>query len=57
MKLLENGDYSVIEVSINGKKLLIAQSNRDFHKTTKHTTKEISWAGPFTVLYDGKNLK
>jgi hypothetical protein len=57
MKLLENGDYSVIEIIINGKKILIAQSNNDFNKTTKHSAKEISWTGPFTVLYDGKNLK
>ena len=57
MKLLENGDYSVIEIIISEKKLLVAQSNKDFNRTTKHSAKEISWTGPFTVLYDGKNLK
>jgi hypothetical protein len=57
MKLLENDDYSVIEIIVNGKKILIAQSNKDYNKTTKHSAKEISWAGPFTVLYDGKILK
>jgi hypothetical protein len=54
---LENGDRSVIEIIISGKKLLIAQSNKDFNKTTKHSAKEISWTGPFAVLYDGKTLK
>ncbi|HEU5165241.1 MAG TPA: heparinase II/III family protein [Chitinophagaceae bacterium] len=57
IKLLENDDYSIIEVIINGKKLLIAQSNKDFDKTTTHVAKEISWTGPYTILYDGKNLK
>jgi hypothetical protein len=57
MKLLENGDNSIIEIIISGKKLLIAQSNKDFNKTQKHSTKEINWTGPFTVLYDGKILK
>jgi len=57
MKLLENGDYSVLEIITNGKKILIAQSNKDFNKTTKHSAKEISWTGPFAVLYDGKFLK
>jgi hypothetical protein len=57
MKLLENGDYSVLEIILNGKKLLVAQSNKDFNKTRKHSAKEITWTGPFTVLYDGKILK
>ena len=57
MKLLENGDSSLIEIIINGKRLLIAQSNKDFNKTTKHSVKEISWTGPFAILYDGKFLK
>jgi hypothetical protein len=57
MKLLENGDYTVLEIMINGKKILIAQSNKEFNKTTKHSAKEINWTGPFTVLYDGKKLK
>jgi methyl coenzyme M reductase beta subunit len=57
MKMLENDDYSVIEIFINGKKILIAQSNKDFDKTAKHSTAEISWTGPYTVLYDEKILK
>src|SRR6187401_2197876 len=52
IKLLENDDYTVTEISINGKKLVIAQSNKIFNKETKHTAKGINWTGPFTVLYD-----
>ena len=57
MRLLENGDYTVLEIIISGKKILIAQSNKDFNIATKHSAKEISWMGPFTILYDGKILK
>jgi len=57
IKLLENDDYTVTEISINGKKLVIAQSNKIFNKETKHTAKGINWTGPFTVLYDNKFLK
>src|SRR6188768_699849 len=57
IKLLENDDYTVTEISINGKKLVIAQSNKIFNKETRHTAKGINWTGPFTVLYDNKFLK
>jgi hypothetical protein len=57
IKLLENDDYTVAEILINGKKLVIAQSNKIFNKETKHMTKGINWTGPFTVLYDNKFLK
>jgi len=57
IKLLENDDYTVAEITICGKKLTIAQSNKIFTNETKHSTKGISWTGPFTVLYDNKILK
>jgi hypothetical protein len=57
IKLLENDDYTVAEISINGKKLVIAQSNKVFTKEIKHMAKGINWTGPFTVLYDNKILK
>ena len=57
MRLLENGDYTVAEIMISGKKITIAQSNKIFTKEIKHTTKGISWTGPFAVQYDGKILK
>jgi len=57
IRLLENDDYTVAEITISGKKLMIAQSNKVFTKETKHVAKGISWTGPFTVLYDNKILK
>jgi len=57
IKLLENDDYTVAEILINGKKLVIAQSNKIFNKETKHMAKGINWTGSFTVLYDNKFLK
>ena len=58
IRLLENNDdYTIAEIMINEKKILIAQSNKDFDPNTNHTAKELKWTGPFTVLYDGKILK
>jgi predicted regulator of Ras-like GTPase activity (Roadblock/LC7/MglB family) len=55
IKLLQNDEeFSVAEIMISGKKLLIIQVNRDFDSKAKHTTQNISWAGPYMVLYDGK---
>jgi len=57
IKLVENDDYTIAEVTINEKKITIAQNNKVFDKNISHTRKGISWIGPYTVLYDGKNLK
>jgi len=57
IKLLENDEYTIAEITINKKKITIAKSNKIFDKNTKHTRKGISWIGPYTVLYDGKILK
>jgi hypothetical protein len=57
IKLLENDEqYSVAEIMIDGKKLFIAQCNRDFGERTKHSAQGNNWTGPFTILYDGKTL-
>jgi len=55
--LLENDDYTIAEIMINEKKLVIAQSNKVYSKETKHTAKGISWTGPYTVLYNNEILK
>ena len=58
IKLLEDtDDHTIAEILIGKKKIIIAQSNKSFDKNTNHTAKELKWAGPFTVLYDGKILK
>ncbi len=57
IKLLQNDDaYSIAEILVDNKKLLIAQCNNDFDSTAKHTIQAINWTGPYTVLYDGKIL-
>jgi hypothetical protein len=61
IKLLQDDALSVVSITIEGKELLIAQCNKDFSATAKHTfnntEKNISWTGPYTILYDGKTLK
>ena len=57
INVLQNDEqYSIAEVIINGKKLLIAQSNKIFDGKTMHSAQGIDWKGPYTVLFDGKNL-
>lgn len=58
IRLLQNDEkYSVVEISINEKKLTIAQSNDGFDAKQAHSSQGLSWTGPYTVLYDGKPLK
>jgi hypothetical protein len=54
VKLLENDEYTVAEILINDKKLVIAQSNKNFDSKTVHTAKGMNWTGPYAVWYDGK---
>ncbi len=62
IKLLQYDEaYTVAEISIAGKKVLIAQCNKDFNKGVTHTVninnETLKWTGSFSVLYDGKRLK
>jgi hypothetical protein len=59
INVLRNDEqYSVVEVLINDKKLLIAQCNNNFNATQKHqltiNDKRIEFSGPYQVTYDGK---
>jgi len=57
IKLLQNDEqYSVAEITIKGKKLSIAQCNKDFNVTAVHSAQGLSWTGPYAVLYDGKKM-
>lgn len=49
-------DYTITEIMIAGKKLVIAQCNRDFSKATEHSVKGIKWTGPYAVMYDSEVL-
>lgn len=58
LKMLQNDeDYSVAVIMIGTKKIMIAQSNKNIDKNTKHTAHGIEWSGPFIVLLDGKPLQ
>jgi oligo-alginate lyase len=58
--IVNNEDYTLVEVTIKGKKLLAAQCNKDFLPPSKHTISfegtSVSWSGPYVVLFDGKQL-
>ncbi len=57
IKMLQNDEaYSIAEITVEDKKLLIAQSNSDFDLKKKHSVKNIDWTGPCTVWYNGKIL-
>lgn len=57
MKLIQNDEqFSIVEIIVAGKKLLIAQSNNDFTNTSIHTAGSVSWTGPFATWYDGKQI-
>jgi len=62
IKLLVNDEnFTITEIVIGGKKLLLAQCNKDFSEGTNHSVEtdnvKIDWTGPYTTLYDGKMLK
>jgi len=58
IQLLQNdNDITVAAITIAGKQLLIAQCNKDLSKQSKHTFKNITWNGPYTVWYDEKPLQ
>lgn len=58
IKLLHNDElYSVAEIIVGGKKLQLAQCNKNFDEKMVHSAKGLKWTGPYTVLYDGKTLR
>jgi hypothetical protein len=62
IKLLENdADFTVVAITVSGKRLVIAQCNRDFGIQSNHALKvngeSIEWKGPYSLLYQGKQLK
>ncbi len=57
IKLLQNDDdYTVAEIMIGDKKLMIAQSNNNTDTKQVHSAMGLSWIGPFTVLFNNKKL-
>ena len=61
IKLMQNDEQlSVAEIMIRGKKLLIAQCNKDFDPKAKHKVivegKSIEWTGVYSIFYDSKKM-
>jgi hypothetical protein len=46
---------------VGGKELLVAQCNKNFSATAKHSFSKnginLSWTGPYTVMYNNKTLQ
>jgi oligo-alginate lyase len=62
IRLLSNdADYTVAEILLAGKKLVIAQSNKALGKDKKHAivveNKKMEWTGSYSVIWDGAELK
>ena len=61
MSLVQNSDdFTVIEVLTGGRKMLLAQCNKDFNKQSGHRITlngaTIRWTGPYVLLIDGKQF-
>lgn len=56
--LLQNdNDYTVAEIMVDDKKLILAQSNNSADDKRQHVAAGLTWTGPFTVIFNGQKLK
>lgn len=56
--LLQNdNDYTVAEIMVDDKKLILAQSNNSAGDKQQHVAAGLTWTGPFTVIFNGQKLK
>jgi hypothetical protein len=57
----DDADYTVAEITIGSDLLLVAQSNRDFSATARHSissgSAKLEWAGPFIILINGNRIQ
>lgn len=61
INLLKNDvDYTMAEIIVKNKSLLVIQSNKEFSSSQQHKLnhngKTYQWTGPYTVMLDGKTL-
>ncbi len=58
IKMLQQDDqYTVVEIEIGEKKMLVAQCSNNFDSKKIHSVQGIEWTGPYAVVYEGKILK
>ncbi len=54
--LQQDEQFSIVEILLNNKKLIVAQCNMDIDSKAVHTSAGYSWTGPFAIYYDGKKM-
>lgn len=54
--LQQDADYTIAEILLNDKKLIIAQHNTDMDEKKSNSAAGFTWAGPVAVFYDGKKI-
>ncbi len=54
--LQQDEQFSIVEILLNNKKLIVAQCNQDIDSKAVHTVAGYSWMGPFAIYYDGKKM-
>jgi len=57
MELLQDNEaFTVASIHLNGKKLVVAQANKDTSPTTVHTESNMKWTGPYAIFWNGNKL-
>lgn len=57
MRLLQqDSSYTVAEIQLENKKLVIAQNNNNMNEKQANSAAGLSWTGPVAVFYDGKKI-
>lgn len=57
IKLLQqDSNYTVAEIQLEDKKLVIVQSNNNMNEKQANSASGFSWTGPVAVFYDGKKI-
>lgn len=54
--LQKDADYTIAEIVLNDKKLIIAQHNTNMDEKKSNAAAGFSWTGPVGVFYDGKKI-
>jgi len=56
--ITDNEEYTLVQVTVNGKQLVVAQANKQVAPDAAHQLKwngtDLNWTGPYILLVDGK---
>jgi hypothetical protein len=60
-KIQDDDDYTIAEITVQGKKLLVVQANKNFSQLSSHEIKQsqinIKFTGPVYVEFDGSTIQ